>query len=147
MPKTLVPANANSMPSRTRRSLLADMTTAGTPSPAPVKVLPADFTREGEAELALDIQSVGRMSQTLPDRPMRADSGIVAVVADNVRRLRKAAKLSQEKLGLEAELNQNHVSLVERQKRNVTVNVLARLAVALKVEPAELVTGPKRRGR
>ena len=78
---------------------------------------------------------------------MAADSGIIAIVAGNVRRLRKAAKLSQEKLAFEAELDRTYISQVERAKRNITIAALARLAAALKVEPAELVTGSKRRRR
>ena len=74
------------------------------------------------------------------------ESGIIAVVAANVRRVRKDIPLSQEKLAFAAKLDRTYVSLVERQKRNISISVLARLARALKVKPAELVEpSPKRR--
>jgi len=37
------------------------------------------------------------------------------------------------------------LDLVERRKRNITISVLARLAKALKVRPAELVEPPPKR--
>lgn len=76
---------------------------------------------------------------------MAWDSGIIAVVAVNVRRLRKGLGLSQEELGFVARLDRTYVSLVERQKRNISISVLARLAKALKVRPAELVEPPSKR--
>ena len=62
---------------------------------------------------------------------MAQKSGIVTVLAQNVRRLRTAAKLSQEDLALEAGLDRTYISQVERSLRNVTIEVLARLAKAL----------------
>jgi len=70
---------------------------------------------------------------------MGDDSGIIAAVAMNVRRLRQAAGLSQEQLAFEAGLDRTYISQVERQRRNITITVLARLARALKVKPAELL--------
>jgi transcriptional regulator with XRE-family HTH domain len=61
------------------------------------------------------------------------------VVGRNVRRLREAAGLSQEKLALEAELDRTYVSGVERGVRNPTVTVVARIAKALKTEPDKLL--------
>ena len=75
---------------------------------------------------------------------MAQKSGIVAVLADNVRRLRKAAKLSQEALGHEAGLDRTYISQVERRQRNVTIEVLARLAAALGTTPDQLLIPPKR---
>ena len=46
-------------------------------------------------------------------------SGIIAIVAENVRRQRKAAKLSQEDLALEAGVDRTYISQVERRQRNV----------------------------
>jgi transcriptional regulator with XRE-family HTH domain len=73
------------------------------------------------------------------------DSGIIATVAANVRRVRQSLNLSQEELAFRAQLDRTYISLVERKKRNITISVLARLAKALKVKPAELVEGPARR--
>jgi transcriptional regulator with XRE-family HTH domain len=74
------------------------------------------------------------------------DSGIIATVAANVRRVRNELDLSQEELAFEAKVDRTYISLVERRKRNITISMLARLAKALKVKPAELVeTTAKRR--
>ena len=74
---------------------------------------------------------------------MEDETGIVSVVGENVRRARKAAGLSQEELAFEAGLDRTYISQVERRKRNLTIVVLARLAAALAVSPAKLVT-PRR---
>ena len=70
------------------------------------------------------------------------DSAIVKLVADNVRILRKAAGLSQEELAHEAGLDRTYISQVERRRRNVTIVVLARIALALKVSPDQLLVSP-----
>jgi transcriptional regulator with XRE-family HTH domain len=74
------------------------------------------------------------------------ESTIVEIVAANVRQARKALNLSQEKLAFESDLDRTYISQVERGKRNMTIVVLARLAVALRTTPERLVTAP-RRGR
>jgi len=70
---------------------------------------------------------------------MKDETGIIATVAANVRRRRKAAGLSQEQLGFEADLDRTYISQVERNQRNVTIVVLARLAKALNSTPAQLL--------
>ena len=76
---------------------------------------------------------------------MGRDSAIIRTVAENVRRLRAAAGLSQEQLAFAAELDRTYISQVEGQKRNITISALAQLAKALKVEPTELVAETKKR--
>ena len=71
--------------------------------------------------------------------------GIIAVVAERVKRARKAAGLSQEKLAFEADLDRTYISQVERRKRNVTIVVLARIAAALGTTPDRLLVAPKKR--
>jgi transcriptional regulator with XRE-family HTH domain len=71
-------------------------------------------------------------------------TGIVDVVAQTVRKARKAAGLSQEELAFEAGLDRTYVSQVERGKRNVTIVVLARLAAALKTTPDRLLVSSRR---
>ena len=75
---------------------------------------------------------------------MKDETGVIAVVAENVRRRRKAAGLSQEDLGFEAGLDRTYVSQVERRQRNVTIVVLAKLATALKTTPAQLLQPPRK---
>jgi len=72
------------------------------------------------------------------------ETGIIAVVGENVRRARKVAGLSQEELAFEADLDRTYISQVERKLRNVTIVVLARLARALKTTPDQLLVPPTR---
>lgn len=58
------------------------------------------------------------------------------LVAGNVRRIRLAQGLSQEKLGAIAGVHRTFVGHVERAETNVSIDTLDRLADALSVEPA-----------
>jgi transcriptional regulator with XRE-family HTH domain len=77
---------------------------------------------------------------------MEDETGIIDVVAGNVRKARKAEGWSQEDLALEAGLDRTYISQVERGKRNVTVVVLARIAAALKMTPDRLLI-PSRKSK
>lgn len=70
---------------------------------------------------------------------MEDETGIVAVFAANVRRARLAADLSQEQLAFDAGVDRTYISQVERQKRNPTIIILARIASALKMPPGDLL--------
>ncbi|GAB2556475.1 helix-turn-helix domain-containing protein [Rhodanobacter koreensis] len=63
-------------------------------------------------------------------------------VAANVRRLRKAKGLSQEKLGELVELHRTYVSQLERCKANISIDGLERIARTLGVDTAELLQPP-----
>jgi transcriptional regulator with XRE-family HTH domain len=67
------------------------------------------------------------------------DAAIIQIVAVNVRVGRKAAGLSQEELAHEARVDRTYISQVERQQRNVTISVLARIAAALGTTPDKLL--------
>jgi transcriptional regulator with XRE-family HTH domain len=69
---------------------------------------------------------------------------IRVVFAANLRRLRNAAGLSQEELAHRAELDRTYVSSLERTLYGATIDVVARLAEVLGVEPADLLAAPKR---
>jgi len=56
-----------------------------------------------------------------------------------IRAHRKRAGLTQEQLAERAGLHRNYVGLVERGERNVTVDVLARIAAGLGVPLSRLV--------
>ena len=75
------------------------------------------------------------------------DAETIAIVAENVGRIRKGKKpkLTQEKLAFAADLDRTYVSAVERGEKNPTISVLARLAKALKVRPSELLEPPPKR--
>lgn len=66
-------------------------------------------------------------------------------VGRNVRQIRQRRGLSQEVLGFEAGIDRTYISGVERGVRNPTVVVLAQIAQALAVAPAELLKSPKGR--
>lgn len=56
-----------------------------------------------------------------------------------IRRLRKQAGISQEKLGFDAELQRNYISLIELGRYQPTLSTVFKLAYALHVSPASLV--------
>lgn len=63
-----------------------------------------------------------------------------AILALNIKAARRRLNLSQEELAALAELDRTYVSGVERQVRNPTISVVARLASALGTTGAELLT-------
>lgn len=72
-----------------------------------------------------------------------APSALRRTVADNVRRLRRALAMSQEELAAEAQLHRTYVGAIERAERNLSLDNIERLALALKVTPAALLTTEK----
>ncbi len=59
-------------------------------------------------------------------------------VGANLRRLRHRHNMSQSKLAENAGLNRSYLSMVENGRRNISLDNLVALALALKVEPVEL---------
>ena len=60
-------------------------------------------------------------------------------LARNLVRLRNEKGLSQEELADRAVVNRNYVGMIERCENAATVDVLEKLAVALKKSPIELL--------
>lgn len=60
--------------------------------------------------------------------------------ATNMRRIRKEKGLTQERVAEAAGLHPNYVSSVERAERNISICNIERIAIALDVTMAELVT-------
>lgn len=56
-----------------------------------------------------------------------------------LRAVRTRAGLSQEALGMDADLHRTFVSMVERGERNVTIATVEKLAKALKCRMADLM--------
>jgi transcriptional regulator with XRE-family HTH domain len=67
------------------------------------------------------------------------------IVAINVRRLRHGRGWTQEDLAERAGLSTRYVGQIERAQASMTITVLGRIANALEVEPAKLVTRPRSR--
>ncbi|WP_222611388.1 helix-turn-helix domain-containing protein [Undibacterium sp. CY21W] len=56
-----------------------------------------------------------------------------------LRRLRKEAELSQEQLALEAGVERNFVSLIERGVNQPTIRIMFKLAKALGTSPSKML--------
>ena len=69
------------------------------------------------------------------------------MVAWNLRRLRVARGLSQERLAYDAGVDRSYVGGLERRQENPTVDVLDRLAATLSVPLGELFRQPRRNAR
>lgn len=61
------------------------------------------------------------------------------IFADNLRRARLAAGMSQEELADAAEVDRTYVSALERSRYAASLDVMERLATALRVTPASLL--------
>lgn len=62
------------------------------------------------------------------------------IFAENLKRYRKAKGLSQEELAHLAELDRTYVSALERCVYAASIDVVARIAVVLDVEPEKLIS-------
>lgn len=63
-----------------------------------------------------------------------------------LRRLRRAAGLTQEQLGLEAGVQRNFVSLIETGQNQPTISTIVKLARALGMKASELVAEAEMEG-
>ncbi|HMJ07176.1 MAG TPA: helix-turn-helix transcriptional regulator [Chthoniobacterales bacterium] len=61
--------------------------------------------------------------------------------ANNLRRCRKRAGISQEEVAVRASLHRTAVGQLERAERVAQIDTLIKLAGALEVEPRELLAG------
>lgn len=64
------------------------------------------------------------------------------LVAWNMRRLRVAKDISQERLANEAGVDRTYISRLERKLENPTIGILDKVAEALGVHVAELLAEP-----
>jgi len=76
----------------------------------------------------------------MPNQTQKCDAQ--RLFAANMRRIRKAKELTQEKVAEIAELHPNYVSSAERGERNISICNIERIARALGVTMAELVAVP-----
>ncbi len=61
-----------------------------------------------------------------------------------IRKYRESAGLSQEGLAEESGLHRTYISLVERGRRNISVDALSQIAEALGVYPSRLMADAER---
>ncbi|HVY78573.1 MAG TPA: helix-turn-helix transcriptional regulator [Solirubrobacterales bacterium] len=66
---------------------------------------------------------------------------IAALFGENLAHCRERAELSQEELGIRAELHRTEISQLERGLRVARIDTLVKLAGALGIDPAELIEG------
>lgn len=67
------------------------------------------------------------------------------VFAANLRRLRNERGLAQDDLAYEAEVSRSYLSQLEKGAFYASLKTIGKLAVALNVEPAELLRLPSRK--
>lgn len=65
------------------------------------------------------------------------------VLAQNVRRVRLEQGISQEELAFRCELDRTYISAVERSIWNISLGNIEKIAMALKVEPWQLLLPPE----
>jgi transcriptional regulator with XRE-family HTH domain len=63
-----------------------------------------------------------------------------AVVARNLRVLRKQKGFTQEELAFRARINRNYVGQIEREEKSPTVDIVEKLAISLSVGADELLS-------
>src|SRR5437867_12077530 len=64
---------------------------------------------------------------------------ILKIVGGNIRRMRKSKRLTLEQLAEKAESNPKYLGAVERGDENIGLKKLEQVAVALRVDPYELL--------
>ncbi len=66
---------------------------------------------------------------------------ICVAVGQRIRQLRQAKGWSQQILADHAQIERSHLARLEEGKREAGLRMLAKLAVALEVEPSDLLSG------
>jgi transcriptional regulator with XRE-family HTH domain len=62
------------------------------------------------------------------------------LVARNLRKIRLGQNLSQEEAAEKCRLHRTYIGAIERGERNITLNTLQQIALALGVDPVELLS-------
>jgi len=66
------------------------------------------------------------------------------MLGDELKKARTAAQLTQEELSYAAEIDRTYVSMLERNKKSPTVDVLFRICKALGVSASEVIARVER---
>ena len=75
-----------------------------------------------------------------PQFSVMAKKNILNRFGDKVRSLRKERKLSQEQLAEKAGLHRTYIGMIERGEKNITLTNIEKIAKALNVPVAELMS-------
>jgi transcriptional regulator with XRE-family HTH domain len=67
------------------------------------------------------------------------DDTLSAIVGSNIKKYRKKLNMSQEKLADKAGLHRTYIGGIERGERNITLDSLQVIAIALNVAPVVLI--------
>jgi transcriptional regulator with XRE-family HTH domain len=78
---------------------------------------------------------------------MRKRSGELQELGRRIRAARTALGFSQEQLAYESSIDRSYIGGVERGERNITFNVLCKIAAALRCDIATLTKDLPRRPR
>lgn len=66
------------------------------------------------------------------------------VMAVNLRRIRHDKKITQEELADRSGLSARYIGAIERGAVSASITILGKLAIALDVDPCELIHTPRR---
>lgn len=69
----------------------------------------------------------------------RADKELLAAIAKEIKRLRKAKKLTIEDLSEICGLHSKYLQTIERNYRNMSISVFVQLAKSLEISPPKLL--------
>ena len=83
------------------------------------------------------------LGEVTPVRPLKRAFAVVRAGGGDVRAERKARQLTQQQLAFESALSLTYVGEIERGQRMVSLDTLLRLATALKMTAAELLSRAK----
>lgn len=72
---------------------------------------------------------------------MKVKAPLLLAFGNRVRTERAKQGLSQEELAEKAGLHRTYIGMVERGEKNITLGNVAKLAKALRLTPADLLTG------
>ena len=65
-------------------------------------------------------------------------NSFMIALGENIKKIRKEKKLTQEKLSLEAMVSRSHIAMIETGKRDVTVSTLFKLSRAMNISLKEI---------
>lgn len=77
----------------------------------------------------------------MPRKPTAQPPDLKKLLGERVRKLRQGLGVSQEEFADLVGLDRTYISSIERGHRNVALENLVRLAIALGIDPGELIAG------